>query len=1173
MILIKLESIELKGFKSFANKTTIKFDKQITAIVGPNGSGKSNISDAIRWVLGEQSAKSLRGAKMNDVIFQGGENKNSLNLAEVSLNFKNTDHALDIEYDNVVISRRIYRDGENEYKINGKKVRLKDVRELFLDTGIGKEGYSLIGQGRIEEIISSSNLERRALFEEASGISKHKYRRDEASKRLSKVTDDLEIIEREWEYKAKDLKKLEAYAENFNKWEKLTGDLESMSLHYYKNKSVSISADIKDLDKKIKNLNQTLGLSEKEYNTLNKNLNPIKDEIEEIETILNDIEAKISRLERSIESKKNNIDLNTQKLLYNSKDLTRAKENLTSYENNLRDSKNDLENESKKQEDLISEIEKEKTSLSELLEKKENLASENDELAEQIEILKEKKSLVDEEIQNHEINLRSKELFEKRRQEDIKASQEKLKSLEAEISSISQNLDELSKNKIAIINSIDQVSNDINSKNEEIREFANKLDDSKNKLSRINVDLKTAINQYKFNKEAYERNEGYFYSVSDFLNKTKSAKLNHLYVDTLANLIKVNPGYEEVIDNLMGAGLQNIVTQNKNDTRDLINFVNKNRIGRITFLPIDSVSGTMKNRPNEPEVMDMAYELIDFEDRLSNIIYHFLGSTVVTKTIDDAISLSNKIKGYRIITMNLDVINSWGSMVAGSNKNAKNHTGILNRSAKLETSRQEITNLKKDYEFLENNIKNLNKNIELSSNNLADIEANFKHLNDKHNQINSEIANLTYRLENLNRQRDEIVGSLDTSDDGFEIKDIKTLRDQSLKINTKLNEAIEKHDSNNKELTSLISLISKKENNIEILNRDLNMIKNSILRLNDEIKNLSQSIEMETRVRSESGGSISDIEKENEKLASEIAKFESIIGTLKSERNEKAKTKSLKEKVNKDLLANAKSLEESLNNIRLEKIELTYKLESKSKELENLKDEIKPFISIDIEELESEIDIDESLKVSKTDLINLQKSINNIGYFTEDSLHEFTEAKDEFEFLDKQVKDLKESKSNIEEMIKALESQMKDEFKKNFDIINEKFARIFQTLFMGGEAKLMLDDEDELKAGVDIIARPPSKSLKSISLLSGGEKSLTAVALLFAIFETNPAPFAILDEIDAALDETNIKRYIEYLKNLSVGSQFIMITHRQTTMQLAEEIYGVTIGEDGVSKLYNIEFE
>ena len=1141
-------------------------------MVGPNGSGKSNISDAVRWVLGEQSAKSLRGSKMNDVIFQGGESSKSLNLAEVNLNFSNEDKALDLSYDKVKISRRIYRDGENEYRINGKKVRLKDVRELFLDTGVGKEGYSIISQGRIDEIISSSPKDRRNIFEEASGIAKHKFRRDEASKKLDRVSDDLEVIERDWEYKKKELGLLKTYKENYEENKRLTEKLDQRAYFYLKDKSKALLDEKKEASENITRLDKEINISTVELDNIRKKLAPFTKDYKEVEEEIGKNKDSIDKYNKSIEKSKSKLLLNKQKYDYNSKDLERLRSNISSNEEKREKGQKDLENEEKNLNDNRKRLEEISQSL------KENQLIVNKTQSELKDLVaknsKEELRLnkLASEIYNYEIEEKSKAIIDEKKAKD---AEERL----AKIKAIDKDLSILEESKMKLEDELKEITNklkDFQKKEEDYRKnLLNKRkesDDLAKANAENNINLKTLISEFKLQKENLDKNRGYFYSIQDFLNKTKDYGLDNLYLDSLANLIRVKEGYEDVIDNLMGAGLQNIVTRTKLDTRELINFVNKNRLGRITFLPIDSIKSYRKDRPKEDEVIAMAYDLIEADPELTNIIDHFLGSTVVVKDIDSAVSLSNKIRGYRIITLNLDIINNWGSMVAGNDKNRKKNTNLLNRNKRLAEIKERILSLRNkkdsynktyreisaDINILDDKLKEITSLIEEERNSLRDRENNLS-------SVNIRIENAIKRKEELSEESDYdlvLTGSLD----------IDSLRENHGRIK----EEIENIKVTIASKEKILSLKEKESINLEntsaMITRDINLIINTITDLKNSLRDLDNSNRMEIKLKGEIDDSLGEIYREDQNLEKAINFSKKKIREEEEKLKILSEDKSKMEEENSKLLDREKKVDERIKELNIEKLKSDYALSTATSKYDSIIDEISPFISQSLDDMDKKYRDLSFDKVSKKSLVDLQRKINTIGFFDENSLEAYKEAKEDFDFLDKQMTDLVNSKSDIETMIKRLEKDMKEEFIKNFNIINEKFARIFKTLFIGGDAKLVLDSDDSLNAGIEIEARPPSKSAKSISLLSGGEKALTAVALLFAIFETNPAPFAILDEIDAALDETNIKRYIEYLTSLSDKTQFIMITHRQTTMQLAERIHGVTIGDDGKSQVYSIDF-
>ena len=1173
MIYIRLESVELKGFKSFANRTKIKFDNQITAVVGPNGSGKSNIADAIKWVLGEQSVKSLRGKKMDDVIFQGADDKKPMNMAEVNLSFNNKDRALSSDYDLVKISRRIFRNGDNEYRLNGKRVRLKDIKELFLDTGIGKEGYSVIGQGRIDEILNSSNQERRNIFEEASGIATHKYRREESLKKLSKVDEDLEIIQREWDYKNKDKNKLEIEAKNFDKYIEIESLLNEKAYLFYANKSKSLNEKNKDLIEQIKILKNNQEEKTREFDKINESLLPIAENIRDLENKYKNLNQSILDNEKNIDKYTNKINLDRQKLSYNKKDLERNNSDFKSYDEKFKNYELSLKNQKDKLENaknIIRNLEEKNRNLSEKKDKSIALLSS---IQKEIERLKKEGEDLNKLIYDYDIDQKTRTILEKQRFENNKIINEKIQELNSNLSNISKDLNELEKEKENLSKDIEEKNTNLEKIKEKILNEINKKDDLEKAINQNKLSCKEEISNYKIQKSLMERNEGYFYSVSDFLKKTKNTEIEKLYINTLANLITVKSGYEEIIENLIGQGLQNIVTWSKKDTREIINFVNKNKLGRITFLPLDSIKQNKKARVEEKEVIAMAYDLVSYDSKLENIINHFLSNTVVVKNIDDAVSLSNKIKGYRIISLNLDLINTWGSMVAGVNKARKSNINILNRNKKINEIKSRINKLRNERNDLLENYNSLNIKLEENQKLRQTKEDELVKANENLIDIRSIFDKKNYQKQSLIQRIDELKESLNESKEEENFKDIEKIK---LKLsNVKKEDEIlkEKSIENSKLINDLSNEIFKNKNSIEINTRDLNILENRISEDENSLLNLKQNIEFNQKMKKSLEESLINLEKEISACENKVVDTKEKV--KEDEKNKIKISMEIDEKKNSNhkLLSLSKNIENELNEYSMKIVKFNYKLEAISKDLKNLEDEIRPFISKSLEDLKENNYENSSKQIKKEELFNLQKKLTQVGFFDENSKEDFEKAYKEFEFLDKQKIDLEKSKKDIEKMIKKLEEDMKDEFIKNFNIIDEKFQRIFKELFMGGKAKLSLDSNDLLDAGIDISACPPGKSTKNISLLSGGEKSLTAVALLFAIFETNPAPFSLLDEIDAAMDESNIKRYIDYLKSLSDKTQFIMITHRQTTMQLAEKIHGVTIGDGGISKIYSIDFD
>ena len=1108
---------------------------------------------------------------MKDVIFTGA--KSSMNIAEVTLTFSNEDKKLDLDYDKVAITRRIYRSGENEYKINNKRVRLKDIRELFFDTGVGKEGYSIIGQGRIDEIIMSSPKDRRAIFEEAAGISKHKFRRDEANKKLESVNDDLEIIEKELEYKKKDFNLIKSYKDNFLKHKNLTEEINKKSYFYLKNKSYDLIKRRDRIDSEIREMDENLLNLKTQNKEISEKLSPFKKNYEKEKAKLDRLINEYNSYEKNIEKNESSLKLNDQKLDYDIKDKERIEEVLASLATNLeKESKNLNENDAKN-EGLLESINAFEKDLLEKKEKRKELEEEIKVISAELEKEKDLESEIKSKILDYQVFEQSRAIIDEKRKKDLEEKRFRLEKLDQEISTIKSTFSNLSEKRSAIASEVEKLKSEISTMADEINFIRQKLEKDQNTLTNIKLDMKSLLSDYKIEKNLLENNQGYFYPVQDFLKKSKINGLGGFYLDTLANLISVREGYEDIIDNLMGAGLQNIVTKTKEDTRELINFVNREKLGRLTFLPIDSIKSFMKEKPHEPEVIAMAYELVGYEESLSGIVGHFLGSTVVVKDIDDAISLSKKIKGYRIISLNLDIINTWGSMVAGTNKNKRTNTNILNRKKKLldlEKSIQKLNIKKTDFE---KSIYESEKILTERKEKLIGLKNDFEEKANSLAKISSELERTSLKVDSLKENRKKLdESSLDYEEGQIDI-DIDKLKEEekalSIRIDEKTKLIKEKENLNASLRDDIIGLTNK----IEISQRDKSLIQNTLANTRTNIEDIRSNQNIQTKLLRKIKEEIENSNKEKVNLIKSVEIFSKEKDGLETEISKLRANIKSKEEENIKLINANEDLEEKIRDLEMKRVKLSYKLDSANENYKNLEDEVSPYISMRLDDLREKYKDSENINPTKADLIDIQKKINEVGFFTDTALEDFDTIDKELKFINEQVNDLRGSKADIEKMIVRLEKEMKDEFSKNFAIINQNFTKIFKILFMGGDARLILDSEDFLTAGVEIEAKPPSKSLKSISLLSGGEKALTAVALLFAIFEQNPAPFSILDEIDAALDESNIKRYIDYLKGLSDKTQFIMITHRQTTMQLAEKIHGVTIDDEGMSKLYSIGFE
>lgn len=1171
---MKLESVELKGFKSFKDKVNLQFNNPICAIVGPNGSGKSNISDAIRWVLGEQSAKSLRGNKMEDVIFSGTEKIAPLNFASVALSFDNSDKWIPIEYEKVVVSRRVFRTGESQYYINKKACRLKDIRELFMDTGIGKEGYSIIGQGRIDEILSNKSEDRRYIFEEASGISKYKYKKEEALRKLDKTVTNLGRIEDVLIQKQENRDYLEKQAKRATIGLKLTEEIKLLDLYYYlvdveiiQNKYDEIIQENKSIQEEIKSYEEIISKLEPKLEEESLSLKTLEEEIKKLSgdksslnNKLQDYNLKLKLTEERVLNSNNEIDRISKEIDYFNEKLEKNKiksEDLgkerTEVNNSLLSRKEEL-----KDVDL---------KLVELQESIDNLTLDLNEKESKLTSLKET-------LKNIQVeNLTRERLFESRREDVLKLSKDK-DVLEEEIRILNQSYDELDVTYKEISDKVSRTLSSIEKLQQEIAEKKNKFSQLNEKYQKIEVDLSTKERELNFHINVRDNYEGYNKQVSNFFNRIKGTNLKEKCIGTLADLIEVEDKYLIAINNALGGSLQNVVVENEYDAKVLIEFLKSERIGRLTFLPLNKINKPSANvKFDDKRVLAIASELVNCEDKFKGLINHFLNKTLVVSSLEDAIEVSKKYSRYRIVTLDGEIFNSWGSIVGGYTGKSSN-TDILNRNNKIleleketKTLQQIKAELIKELKTLDDTLKNYNRD-----NEIQEVEKRINE-NDK-NELEKKIQSLSNEINVKKSLYEEALGKyesiLNASSEKLDLENHESISEEIQKLNVEYVELKSDLENKNIDKRSLeiekINITSK----IDGLERDLHILENKEKDINNENEDLSYrlKLDLETKENVESELVINreKIEKYNEEIKSLNEGISEIENLLKeSEADFKERQDELSEK------------KEELRDYKDINVKLDYSMGLNLEKIENLNSNISRIRNNCLEEYSVYIDkftlIEEVKEPSRKELKTLKKDLRNLGYFSVDTIEEFKIVDEDLNFLLNQKNDLLKSKNDIEEIIKNLNREMKEMFTTSFKDINNRFQKIFKILFDGGNAELKLDGTNPLESGVEIVAEPPGKKLQSLTLLSGGEKSLTAVALLFAIFETRPSPFCILDEIDAALDEANITRYTSYLKSLTDSTQFIMISHRKTTMEIADVLYGVSMEEEGVSKVVSLKLK
>lgn len=1160
-----LKSVEIQGFKSFKDKIKLNFDNPITAIVGPNGSGKSNISDAILWVLGEQSAKNLRGNKMQDVIFAGTQKEKAVNFAQVSITFEN-DLWKDIDYQEITVTRRVFRTGESEYYINKNQVRLKDVKELFLNTGIGKEGYSVIGQGKIDEILSSKSEDRRELFEEASGISKQKYIKEQSVKKLEQTNENLLRIEDILVSQIDRLKYLEKESSKAKKGMVLEEQLKEME----------IQKAILDIEK----LSITLSdvIDKKEIN--DQSLIEIKSKLVEYENKRNELLENINKIDIDVELKISNLnDIKSQKIK-NESDIQLNDERLKNSKSELERLTEENENSSLEVKNLITKIDNLRKTIEDSEKKIEeinsNLETYNiDDFENELNIkkqLSEKKSEDLNRLQSiytqYIIEKSSRDAIEKERLKEISEIRKHKEESELKLNRLEEEL----RNYETIIRDYDKSLDNLNNDKEQISSIINEKEEYllnlRDKLSSLKEESITNKNKYLFLKNTIDNHEGYNFTVQNFFKKLNN-KLHEKVIGTLGDLISVDKKYEKSVDAIMSSAFQNIIVRNENDGKELINFLKINKIGRLTFLPLNKIKPRNLNYVNDNLVLGHLNQFIKSDEKYRDIIDYFAQKTLVTENMDDAISVSSRYKNFRIVTLDGDIINSWGSMVGGYKK--PSNYSILSTKNSLNTAKSIYENCVNEYNTLK---KSYDENIDIIDKNKCDLEIIVDKIGKLRNEIddsNSNIKDKQFEIKYLKSNINDFNLKLDTNTSQTEVDDLQEtdLKNQinelecDLKtINVEIEKLQEKYNSDKMNMISLKSEYSSNKRDLNIFNNQLN---DAIIRkdyLEDNIKSNSIKIDEINKNISQYTINRNDIESKTVDYDDVISKLNSEILDMKSSLN--------------DFKASLSSIEQSIydSNASVQKTEinnnsLIEKALNTTEKLNNIKIDINELYDINIDTIDSNPDI----KISQKEINKITNDLRNIGSFSVDSIQEYESVKREFDFMTKNKNDLIESREDIMSLINKLNREMKEVFTKKFEEINTKFVAIFKQLFNGGYASLKLTEDDVLNSGIEITAQPPGKKLQSLNLLSGGERSLTAVALLFAIFETRPSSFCILDEIDAALDEINIKRYKEYLIKFKEKTQFIIITHRKSTMEIANILYGISMEKDGISKMIKLDVD
>ena len=1180
-----LKRLEMYGFKSFADKTVLDFMPGITTVIGPNGSGKSNISDCIRWVLGEQSLKSLRGTKSEDIIFAGTQNRKSLGYAEASMVIDNSDGKLPIEYNEVVVTRRIYRSGETGYFINKTPCRLKDVLELFMDTGIGKDGYSIIGQGKIEEILSNKSEDRRHIFEEAAGIVKYRTRKADSEKKLEQTKLNLLRINDIISEIENNIEPLKNQSEKAKKFLNLREELKNVEVGLF-------LYNIENFKNQIDDILENIEILETNQVRENENLNELQVKKEELK------EQVDSLIEKIEETQNLGFEGNQKREQYNSEigvlteRLSNNKENYERYAFEIED----LEKQNK-------ELEKEQN---QKLEKKNNLFTNKEKFEKELKEKEEELAKYSKTLSEKELEIESKKQIVQKNIDDKyeivgevnteKANYENLekreKSLKNEIQETISELDSTRTNKEESSKSFYELEKSKNSINNNLLKIKSEKDVSSQKLKGYDTKINTYQSEYRIKESRYKflvetekEKEGYAKSVKSLIEATeKDSSLAKGVHGVLANLISVDKKYELAIEMTLGASIQNIVTDTEEEAKKLVNYLRDNNLGRASFLPISSVKGQKVSGINTSKVdgiIGIASDLIKTDKKYNEIILSLLGRTVIVEDINSAIKLArqNSYK-FKIVTLKGDVINPSGAISGGSV--ATKTASILGRGKEIKALEKELFEIKSKIEKLqaekekyENSISSLLEKFEEKQKEAQELEIVYATEKQKIDTIDSEIEKLDSKLSKLR----------------IDLDNIKNEKEENILKQKELTEKVSKMDEENASLNIVIEEFTKlnrdNQKYIDDLNFDITNLKISVSSFDESEMSINEIMDRITSEMDKNTLSIQNKKSAREKiivdnqeldlkieatkqqiidLEKEILESSDKVEKLKQERTNK------NEKLN-NVEKDIESQNEKIENLKNHTSKLDLKKSKIELELNQIINkmweeyELTPNTVGDIEKIKNPTEVQKQVN-------SLRNEIRDLGSINVDAIKEYQELKERYDFMSEQRLDLEDSSSKLKKIISEMTETMKKQFAEQFKIINKNFGEVFTELFGGGKAELILADEENiLECGIDIAVQPPGKKLQNMMLLSGGEKAFTAIALLFAILKMNPAPFCVLDEIEAALDDVNVYRFAEYLKKFSKDSQFLVITHRKGTMEAADTVYGITMEEKGISKLLSMKLK
>ncbi|WP_455484604.1 chromosome segregation protein SMC [Eubacterium sp.] len=1176
-----LRSLEMQGFKSFPDKTELNFGKGITAVVGPNGSGKSNISDAVRWVLGETSTKSLRGSKMEDVIFGGTSKRKALGFAQVMLTLDNSDGTLKDHGEIVTVTRRYYRSGESEYKIDGESVRRKDIHELFMDTGLGSDGYSMVGQGKIDSIISAKNEDRRELFEEAAGISRFRHKRKDAERRLDQAQENLvrllDILG-ELESRVGPLKKQSEKAQKFLEYSE---EKKTLEIGVWLNKINRFTVELREQEHKIDAVKASYEVSENDLAAIEKELEEVAEKVTSINLAIEQSRLGASGYEEEALRKDGEISVLNATLEHNNETIKRLTADITDADGTgaTLDEQIDAKNKTiAENEKLIADKKAELESVANELSKVQN---ENMEISDKTVELNQTLTALTIKLSDSKVKMSqaTSSIDEINSRKDTIASQ--IEATQKDIDYTQSQADESNKNLEFLKERIDEYENSLGG-------YQMKVDAKKQKAEKIKQDVERLARQMAEKSdrarvlEDLEKNmEGFSGAVKAVLKQSQSKALPGIH-GTLSQLITVDNENSTAIEIALGAAMQNVVVSTESDAKRAINYLKQNNVGRATFLPISAIKPRYMDEKNLDDnfgFVDVASNLVDCDEQYRDIVENLLGRVMVVEDIDCAIAISKRYKNrYKIVTLDGQVMNPGGSMSGGSKGKG---SGVLSRANLIEELKSEAQKIGDELKDVQAELK---KAVEDANSAVADLQgadADLRNAKEEYIRAEGDAKLISDKLQSFINQRDTMCREQENSEGRILLfnQAVENAKQEAVEIEKQM--ADTEAELNNvstgaKELSSKRDEIREKTEQINLelvtLTKDSEAARLSVEELelrkstqSDRVKNITDEINGIKAKNENLMLSINDVKAQADELRQKASESNDAVTQKIEDRNELEKRSNELRAKEKATLTDKEKLSGDI--VRLEERKANMK-----KEYDELGDML--FEQYELTKPEAQalgIVIDDMAEAKKR-LHEIKVAIRGLGSINVGAIEEYKEVSERYNFLKEQTDDIEQSKKELAKIIDDLTSSMSEKFMTQFNKINTEFKTCFADFFGGGNGEIILEEPDNcLESAIEIKIQPPGKSVQNINLFSGGEKSLAAMALLFSVLKVQPSPFCIYDEVEAALDDVNVERFAKYMRRMTDKTQFISITHRRGTMEEADVLYGVTMQEKGVSKLLELQ--